>query len=127
MYRIGVSDTDIKNPIEKIKEKFKTYEGTDRLQFYTNSGGFDTIFCNALIIYDFASVRIYLRAALRLNEEFYVTVVNGGNKLYEKICKLDELYEVMDEFVYTIKAIAFKIGVTEFMEYWRNFSAVDNL
>ena len=65
--------------------------------------------------------------ALRLNEEFYVTVVNGGNKLYERICKLDELYEVMDEFVYTIKSIAFKIGVTEFMEYWRNYSAVDNL
>lgn len=127
MYRIVLSDKDIKNPINEIKEKFKTYEGADRLQFYTNSGGDGTIFCNALIMYDFASVRIYLKAALRLNEEFGVTVVNGGNKLYEKICKLDELYEVMDEFVYTIKSIAYKIGVTEFMEYWRNYSAVDNL
>ena len=127
MYGIVIANKDFKNPIEKIKEKFKTYEGTDRLQFYTNGGSDGTIFCNALIMYDFASIRIYLRAALRLNEEFYVTVVNGGNRLYERICKLDELYEVMDEFVYTIKSIAFKIGVIEFMEYWKNLNAVDNL
>lgn len=127
MYGIALSNKDIKNPIEKIREKFKTYEGADRLQFFTNGGNDGTIFCNALIMYDFASVRIYLRAALRLDEEFYVTVVNGGNKLYEKICKLDELYEVMDEFVYTIKSIAYKIGVTEFMDYWRDYNAVDNL
>lgn len=127
MYGIAIADKDFKNLLDQIKEKFESYKGTDRIQFFANISADYIVFCNAVITYDFANIRIYLRAALRLNKEFYVTVVNGGNRLYERICKLDELYEVMDEFVYTIKSIAFKIGVIEFMDYWRNLSAVDNL
>lgn len=127
MYGIAIANKDFKNPLDQIKEKFESYKGTNRIQFFANISADYIVFCNAVINYDFANIRIYLRAALRLNKEFYVTVVNGGNRLYERICKLDELYEVMDEFVYTIKSIAFKIGVIEFMEYWKNLSAVDNL
>lgn len=127
MYGIAIANKDFKNPLDQIKEKFESYKGTNRIQFFANISADYIVFCNAVITYDFANIRIYLRAALRLNEEFYVTVVNGGNRLYERICKLDESYEVMDEFVYTIKSIAFKIGVIEFMEYWKNLSAVDNL
>lgn len=127
MYGIAIANKDFKNPLDQIKEKFESYEGTNNIQFFANISADYIVFCNAVITYDFANIRIYLRAALRLNKEFYVTVVNGGNRLYERICKLDELYEVMDEFVYTIKSIAYKIGVMEFMDYWRNLSAVDNL
>ena len=127
MYGIAIANKDFKNPLDQIKEKFESYEGTNKIQFFANISADYIVFCNAVITYDFANIRIYLRAALRLNKEFYVTVVNGGNRLYERICKLDELYEVMDEFVYTIKSIAYKIGGMEFMDYWRNLSAVDNL
>lgn len=127
MYGIAIANKDFKNPLDQIKEKFESYKGTNRIQFFANISADYIVFCNAVITYDFTNIRIYLRAALRLNEEFYVTVVNGDNRLYKRICKLDELYEVMDEFVYTIKSIAFKIGVIEFMDYWRNLSAVDNL
>ncbi len=127
MYGIAIADKDFKNPLEQIKEKFESYKGTNRIQFYTNTSADYIIFCNAVINYDFANIRIYLRAALRLNNEFYVTIVNGGNKVYDRICTLNELFEVMDNFVHTISSIAYKIGVMEFMDYWRNLSAVDNL
>ena len=45
MYGIAIANKDFKNPLDQIKEKFESYKGTNRIQFFANISADYIVFC----------------------------------------------------------------------------------
>ena len=49
MYGIAIANKDFKNPLDQIKEKFESYKGTNRIQFFANISADYIVFAMQLL------------------------------------------------------------------------------
>ena len=115
-----------RNPLNEFKERFLNYRCSEIMSPYFDENNY-TLFCNVLVTTNEGVIRIYLRIAMLLDNMFNVQIVEGVKRLFHKNCNKGEVFDYIDHFMETSENIASKIGIAEFVKYWEDIGAIENL